>query len=132
MHFVGTAVEVRAFHVMPDVEGPEGELHSHDYRIEVDVKRERLDERGMVCDLDVLDAALAATAETVRDRNLEIIRPPDMIAVTVEVFARWAYDQIVAALGDVDDGQLTVRIWESAEAYGGYQGPTGTVTNRCR
>ena len=26
---------MRALHVMPDVEGPEGELHTHDYRIEV-------------------------------------------------------------------------------------------------
>ena len=48
MHFVGTAVDVRALHVMPDVEGPEGELHTHDYRIEVVVERERLDDRGMV------------------------------------------------------------------------------------
>ena len=68
MHFVGTAVDVRALHVMPDVEGPEGELHTNDYRIEVVVERERLDDRGMVCDLDVLDAALAATADSVRDK----------------------------------------------------------------
>ena len=70
MHFVGTAVDVRALHVMPDVEGPDGELHPHEYRIEVVVERERLDDRGMVCDLDVLDAALAATADSVRDRIL--------------------------------------------------------------
>ena len=68
MHFVGAAVDVRALHVMPDVEGPEGELHTHDYRIEVVVERERLDDRGMVCDLDALDAALAATADFVRDQ----------------------------------------------------------------
>lgn len=68
MHFVGTAVDVRALHVMPDVEGPEGELHTHDYRIEVVVERERLDDRGMVGDLDALDAALAATADFVRDQ----------------------------------------------------------------
>ena len=47
---------MRALHVMPDVEGPEGELHTHDYRIEVVVECERLDDRGMVCDLDVLEA----------------------------------------------------------------------------
>ena len=55
---------------MPDVEGPASELHAHDYRIEVVVERERLDDRGMVCDVDVLDAALAATADSVRDRIL--------------------------------------------------------------
>jgi 6-pyruvoyltetrahydropterin/6-carboxytetrahydropterin synthase len=114
---------VRALHVMPDVEGPEGELHAHDYRIEVVVEREGLDERGMVCDLDVLDAAVAATADSVRDEDLEVIRPSDAIAVTVEVFARWAYDRLAAALGDTGAEQLTVRVWESPVAYGGYRGP---------
>jgi 6-pyruvoyltetrahydropterin/6-carboxytetrahydropterin synthase len=123
MHFVGTAVNVRALHVMPDVEGPASELHAHDYRIEVVVERERLDDRGMVCDLDVLDAVLADTADFVRDKDLEVIRPSDAIAVTVEVFARWAYDRLAAALGDTGAEQLTVRIWESPVAYGGYRGP---------
>ena len=67
---------------MPDEEGPESELDAHDYRIEVVIERERLDERGMVCDLDLLDAALAATADSVRDEDLEVIRPSDAIAVT--------------------------------------------------
>ena len=119
MHFVGTAVNVRALHVMPDVEGPASELHAHDYRIEVVVERERLDDRGMVCDLDVLDA----TADSVRDKDLEVIRPSDRIAVTVEVFARWAYDRPAAALADTGAEQLTVRVWESPVAYGGYRGP---------
>ena len=119
MHFVGTAVNARALYVMPDVEGPDSELHAHDYRIEGVGERERLYDRGMVCDLDVLDAALAATADSVRDKDLEVIRPSDRIAVTVEVFARWAYDR----LADTGAEQLTVRVWESPVAYGGYRGP---------
>jgi hypothetical protein len=55
---VGLSRSVRAFHIMPGLPGPEGELHDHDYRIEIVVDREQLDGRGMVCDLDVLEAAL--------------------------------------------------------------------------
>ena len=55
---VGLSRSVRAFHIMPGLPGPEGQLHDHDYRIEVVVDREQLDDRGMVCDLDVLEAAL--------------------------------------------------------------------------
>ena len=44
----GTALQVRAFHVMPGMPPPEGERHSHDYRLEVVVRRDDLDERGMV------------------------------------------------------------------------------------
>ena len=71
MYQVGTAIEVRAFHVMPGVEGPEGQLHAHDYKVEVLVERADLDERGMVCDLDVLDGALQRVGDTVRDADLD-------------------------------------------------------------
>src|SRR5690606_14287126 len=84
MYQVGTAVEVPAQHVMPGVAGPAGTLHSHDYRLEVLLEREVLDDRGMVCDLDVLDAALARIDRTVRGRTLDAIRPPEAEAVTVE------------------------------------------------
>ena len=123
MYQVGTAVDVRALHVMPGVEGPEGELHSHDYRIEVIVERQELDAAGMVCDLDVLEAALAAAADHVRDRNLELIRPPEAEAVTVEVFARWAHGTIAASVGGTGGEVLTVRVWETPVAFGGYQAP---------
>src|ERR1700740_3850294 len=87
---VGLSRNVRAFHIMPGMPGPEGQLHDHDYRIDVVVDREQLDERGMVCDLDVLEAALIELTNRVDGRNLEEIRPAEAEAVTVEGFARWA------------------------------------------
>lgn len=118
---VGTATVVRAFHVMPDMEGPEGELHAHDYRLEVVVGREELDTRGMVCDLDLLEAAVGATADRVRDADLEVIRPEHAEAVTVEIFARWAHRELAGAVRDAGGEVLTVRIWESPVAFGGYR-----------
>jgi 6-pyruvoyl-tetrahydropterin synthase len=85
---VGLTRGVRAFHIMPGVPGPEGQLHHHDYRIEIVVNRERLDERAMVCDLDVLEEAITKLTGRIEGRNLEEIRPADSEAVTVEVFAR--------------------------------------------
>jgi 6-pyruvoyltetrahydropterin/6-carboxytetrahydropterin synthase len=119
MYEVGTNEQVTAWHVMPGMEGPEGELHSHDYRIDVVVTRDDLDDEGMVCDLDLLRAALAAAADEVRDRNLETIQPDRADAVTVEIFARWVHDQLSAALGRTG-GTLQVRVWETPDAFGGY------------
>ncbi len=123
MHQVGTGTEVRALHVMPGAPEPEGSLHAHDYRLEVVIERAELDSRGMVCDLDVLDAALAAAADDVRDRDLERIRPPEMEAVTVEVFARWLHDRLAEPVRVAGGERLTVRVWESPVAFGGYAGP---------
>jgi 6-pyruvoyltetrahydropterin/6-carboxytetrahydropterin synthase len=123
MYQVGTAVDVRALHVMPGVEGPEGELHSHDYKIEVLVGRAELDGRGMVCDLDILDDALQRVADTVRDADLEVIRPPEAEAVTVEVFARWAHGALADAVRAGGGQDLTVRVWENPIAFGAYGAP---------
>ena len=123
MYQVGTSTDVRALHVMPGVEGPEGELHAHDYRLEVLIERAELDDRGMVCDLDILDAALADAASVVRDVDLEVIRPDGAEAVTVEVFARWVHGALTDAVRVGGGEVLTVRVWESPVAYGGYAAP---------
>jgi 6-pyruvoyltetrahydropterin/6-carboxytetrahydropterin synthase len=119
---VGSSVTVRALHQQP-VEGPEGELHPHDYRIDVVVGRRELDEHGMVCDLDALRAALQAIAGRIDGRDLEEIRPPTAEAVTVEVLARWAHQHLVPTLQQAGGDTLAVRVWESDADFGGYAGP---------
>jgi 6-pyruvoyltetrahydropterin/6-carboxytetrahydropterin synthase len=120
MFQVGTAIGLRAEHIMPGVEGPEGELHEHDYRVEVVVEREKLDDRGMVCDLDVLDASMHRIRDRLHGRNLELIRPPDAEAVTVEVFAQWVQGELAEALRDTGVETLSVRVYENADAFGGF------------
>lgn len=120
MYEVGTSTGFSAQHVMPGVEGPEGTPHSHDYRLDVVVQRAELDDRGMVCDLDVLDAALAQLHDKVAGQDLEQIRPPEAEAVTVEVFARWSHGFLAERLGGSGADQLQVRVWESATAFGGF------------
>jgi len=118
---VGLSRSVRAFHIMPGMPGPEGQLHDHDYRIEIVVDREQLDERGMVCDLDVLEAALTELTSRVDGRNLEEIRPAEAEAVTVEVFARWVHDTLSPVVLAAGGETLAVRVWETAVAFGGYR-----------
>jgi len=89
---------------MPGLPGPEGQLHDHDYRIEIVVDREQLDDRGMVCDLDVLEAALTELTSRVEGRNLEEVRPAGAEAVTVEVFARWVHDSLSPAVAAAGGG----------------------------
>ena len=119
-HEVGTSVSVRALHRMP-VPGPEGELHPHDYRVDVVVARDALDAAGMVVDLDRLDRELVAIRDELTDRDLEAIRPPEAEAVTVEVFARWAHRRLEPLVREAGGGELSVRVFESPVAFGGYR-----------
>ena len=123
---VGLSREVRAFHVMPGVPGPEGERHHHDYRIDVVVERRDLDERAMVCDLDLLEEALTDLVARIEGKDLEdAIQPPDGGAVTVEVFARWAHETLAKVVCRAGGETLRLRVWESPAAFGGYFAPVG-------
>src|ERR1043166_3168278 len=111
---VGLSRGVRAFHIMPGMPGPEGQLHDHDYRIEIVVDREQLDDRGMVCDLDVLEAALTELTSRIEDRNLGEIRPAEAEAVAVEVFARWVHDTLAPVVTATGGETLAVRVTTGA------------------
>ena len=119
---VGTSAGLRALHRMPWLPPPEGDLHAHEYRVEVIVERETLDGRGMVCDLDVVEAALQETVAALEGRDLdELVRPPEAEAVTVEILARWVHARLTDAIRAAGGEALAVRVWESPTAFGGYR-----------
>lgn len=123
---VGTAASVRAYHVMPGLPPPEGERHAHRYRVEVVVGRAGLDERGMVCDLDVLNEALGSLAALLSDADLDAVIGPDAGGpVTVEAFARWVHRRLADPVGAGGGQDLAVRVWETEVAFGGYGAPLG-------
>jgi 6-pyruvoyltetrahydropterin/6-carboxytetrahydropterin synthase len=126
---VGLGRRFRAQHVMPGMEGPEGRPHEHDYRIDVVATRAELDDRGMVCDLDVLERALAEVVARVDGRDLDEIRPPAAEAVTVEVLARWAHGALGALIAGAGVEHVSVRVWESPTAFGGYAAPPPSASS---
>jgi 6-pyruvoyl-tetrahydropterin synthase len=124
---VGASVAFEALHRQP-VEGPEGELHAHRYRLDVVVERAELDARGMVCDLDLLNAALHEVVGQIEGQNLELIRPEWAESVTVEVLARWAHGALSEAVRLAGGETLLVRVYESDTEFGGYRAPLAPAT----
>lgn len=121
MFEVGASTTFRAFHRMPEQPPPENERHPHDYRVEVVAERERLDERGMVCDLDVVTGSLADVADRVRGHDLSEVCGTEV--VTVEILAAWIHARLARPLGDDGAEIVSVRVWESADAFGGIRAP---------
>ena len=120
---IGASAPLRALHRMPWLPPPEGDLHAHDYRVELVVRRSALDRRGMVADLDVVHAALDEAVGELDGKDLdEIVRPPDAEAVTVEILARWLHGRLAEPLRMAGGESLTVRVWETDTAFGGYRG----------
>jgi 6-pyruvoyltetrahydropterin/6-carboxytetrahydropterin synthase len=117
MYEVGTTTRFRALHRMPAQPFPENELHPHDYSVDVVAERDRLDERGMVCDLDVLSSSLRDVVERTSGRDLAGVCAAD--EVTVEVLAAWIHEQLAGRLRREGAESLSVRVWESEDAFGG-------------
>jgi 6-pyruvoyltetrahydropterin/6-carboxytetrahydropterin synthase len=123
---IGASAALRALHRIPWLPPPEGELHAHDYRVEVVIERTTLDARGMVCDLDLVEAALAEAVAALEDKDLDMIRPPEAEAVTVEILARWFHSRLADSIRGAGGEAVAVRVWESATAFGGYRAPVST------
>ena len=121
MYEAGVVARFDAQHVMHGMEGPEGVLHSHDYRIEVTARRAKLDEVGMVVDLDVLEAAVDDVVRRVKGVNLDdVVVPRDTESVTVEALASFVHGEVGAAISGSGVEELHVRAWETDDAFGGY------------
>jgi 6-pyruvoyltetrahydropterin/6-carboxytetrahydropterin synthase len=123
---VGASADLRALHRIPWLPPPEGDLHAHDYRVQVVVERATLDGRGMVCDLDVVEAALRDAVAALDGKDLDSIRPPEAEAVTVEILAGWFHARLANAIYAAGGEALAVRVWESPTAFGGYRAPVSS------
>ena len=63
----------------------------------------------MVCDLDVVEAALREAVGELQGKDLDPIRPPDAEAVTVEILARWFHARLGGAIRAAGGETLAVR-----------------------
>ena len=122
----GTSVALRAVHRVPWAKDAEREPHEHDYRVEVIVQASSVDDRGVVVDLEALDAALSAVVRMLQGQDLDTtIATEHAEAVTVEILARWIHGRLADAVSSAGADALTVRVWESPDAFGGFRGAVG-------
>jgi 6-pyruvoyl-tetrahydropterin synthase len=118
---VGASKPLRALHRLPWGTEAEREPHEHEYRIEVVVERDGLNELGVVCDLDVLRAGLDDVLGRLEGRDLDEIRPEDAEGVTVELLARWLHGALADVVAREGGDALAIRVWEAPDAFGGYR-----------
>jgi 6-pyruvoyl-tetrahydropterin synthase len=120
---VGASRPLRALHRLPWGTEAERQPHAHDYRVEVVVEREHLDDRGVVCDLDVLGAGLERVLGSLDGRDLDEMLAADADGVTVEILARWLHGSLVDVVRRAGGETLAIRVWEAPDAFGGYRAP---------
>ena len=97
--------------------GAEGEPHSHDYRIEVVLEGDRLDEHGFLVDIVRVKAELGELVGRYRDSMLNDLPEFAGTSTGCEVFSRVVAEALSERLGLAGISRLRVKIWENAEAW---------------
>ena len=97
--------------------GPEGELHAHDYRVEVVLEGDELDEHGFLVDIVRVNAELGRLVERYRDKTLNDLPELEGLNPGCEAFSRVFAESLRAGLNPKNLSSLTVKIWENERAW---------------
>ena len=92
--------------------GPEGDVHSHHFTVELRFSGPSLGEYGYLVDIDAVDAILDDLEDRYRDELLNDLPEFEGRNPSIEHFARLFGDRVAEALADPTPTGLTVRIWE--------------------
>ncbi len=97
--------------------GPEGEVHSHVFTVELRFATPDLGEYGYVVDIDAVRAAMDRIEDRYRDALLNDLPEFEGLNPSVEHFARLIGDRVAADVDDPAPTRLTVRVHEDDEAW---------------
>jgi 6-pyruvoyltetrahydropterin/6-carboxytetrahydropterin synthase len=106
-----------AGHALRGYRGKCEKVHGHNYKVEVTLEGEQLDETGLLVDFVELKRWLRNVIERLDHRMLNEIPPFDRVNPTAENMARYFYEEISRALQESAGRDRVrvarVRIWET-------------------
>jgi 6-pyruvoyltetrahydropterin/6-carboxytetrahydropterin synthase len=101
--------------------GPEGEVHSHRFTVDVRLAAPELNEYGYVTDIDAVKTALDDLEARYRDALLNDLPEFEGLNPSVEHFARLFGDRFVESVPTDGVTSLTVRIHEDDDAWASHE-----------
>lgn len=101
--------------------GAENEPHSHQFRLELELKGPELDQHGYLFDISVIKSEIAAIICDFKDCLLN--DRPEFFGLnpSVEHFCRIIAERLKTRIDIESPKTMTVRLWEDDEAWASYQ-----------
>jgi len=119
MYEIGKRYDFCASHVLRGHPGPCGRLHGHNYRLEVRLAGETLDDLHMLLDFYELDAVVKPLIDAVDHRHLNDLPPFASVNPTAEAIAAWFHRELVPGIREASSGRARlcgIRLWETPDA----------------
>ena len=120
MFELGIVGRFEAAHRLHGDFGPATRRHGHTYRVEVRATGRQLREDGTLFDITRLQAALDEVTASLHYRDLDEIPALAGRNTTAEVMAQFIFDSIAPRFNGLGLSRLSVRVWESPDAYASY------------
>jgi 6-pyruvoyltetrahydropterin/6-carboxytetrahydropterin synthase len=117
MYEIYVAARFEAAHRLVGDFGPATRTHGHTYRMEVIVRGRHLGDDGTLCDIGELGQAVEGLAGSMHYMDLNEVSGLAEVNTTAEAVASYCWDKLAEPLRGQGLDSLTVRIWESPDAY---------------
>jgi 6-pyruvoyltetrahydropterin/6-carboxytetrahydropterin synthase len=108
--------------------GPENRLHSHAYRVELQLSGSGLDGHGFLADIDAMTTALDEVLDGIRDKTLNDLAEFRGLNPSIEHLARILCRALRLRVSNTGLGEVTVRIWETPSAWAAYRETIGCTS----
>ena len=117
MYEIYFAARFEAAHRLVGNFGPATRTHGHTYRLEVILRGQQLGDNGTLYDIGELGQAVEGLAGSMHYRDLNEVSGLEGVNTTAEAVAAYCWDELAQSLRGRGLDSLTVRIWESPDAY---------------
>jgi 6-pyruvoyltetrahydropterin/6-carboxytetrahydropterin synthase len=101
--------------------GPENQLHSHHYRVEIILEAPNLSRHGYIVDIVDLETNLEELVEYFKDQTLNELAEFKGLNPSIEHFCRIFLTAISAKIRAKNLSALTAKIWENEIAWTSYR-----------
>ena len=101
--------------------GPENDLHSHHYQIELQLFGDQLDQHGYLVDIVDIERNLNAQVAHYRDCTLNDLAEFEGLNPSIEHFSRILCQALCAHIQAPNIYLLKVKLWENDIAWAAYQ-----------
>ena len=101
--------------------GPENDLHSHHYKVEIQLEGDTLNEHGYLVDIVDVEAHLDGLVAHYRDKTLNDFPEFNGLNPSIEHFARIFCQVFMQRITTRTLCAVQVKIWENDIAWTGYR-----------
>ena len=101
--------------------GAENQLHSHHYKVEVQLEGNALDRHGYLVDIVDIESRLEGLVDYYRDKTLNNLAEFNDLNPSIEHFSRILCAALAERIQAANITAVTVRIWENDIAWASYR-----------